>query len=32
MKYMVTDKYGNKMRLGWKEYSLDVFKAIYVAF
>ena len=28
MKCMVTDKYGNKKRLGWSEYSMDVFEAI----
>ena len=28
MKCMVTDKYGNKKRLGWKECSLDIFQAI----
>ena len=28
MKCMVTDEYGNRTSLGWKEYSLDVFEAI----
>ena len=26
MKYSVTDKYGNKMRLGRREYSIDVLR------
>ena len=25
---MVTDKHGNKMRLGWNEYSLELFEAV----
>ena len=29
MKYIVMDKYGNKIRLDWNEYSLDVFDAVY---
>ena len=28
MKWMVTDKYGNKTRLGWKECSPDIIEAI----
>ena len=28
MKCMVTNKYGNKTRLGWSEYSLDIIEAI----
>ena len=26
------DKYGNKTHLGWNEYSLEVFEAVYIAF
>ena len=29
---MVTDKYGNKTRLGWNEYSLELFEAVAIAF
>ena len=27
--YMVTDKYGNRMHLGWSESSLEVFEALW---